>query len=232
MISEALILLRNELKNYLLTNKEQFDAGLRSDEIILGNIAGLENQNDQALSDKIIITLVNIEEESSLKNGKRFMRNPVPEGIEYVSPPVHLNLYVLFTVTLANTNKPDTDYEKALARLAAIIEFFQAKSIITVQNSPGSAPKNLTEEEAASLRLLPELYTLTFEQINHLWGSLGGKQVPFVLYKIRLVKVQAGVSVPAPVIEEIRETAQDTVAPLIDQAQRDAELLEQAGEGG
>ena len=231
MISEALILLRNEVRKYLITNRAQFDPALRSDEIILGNIAGLETQTDNALSDRIILTLVNIEEESSLKNGKRFMRNPIPDGIEYISPPVHLNLYVLFTVTLADTN-PNTAYEKALARLAAIIEFFQTKSIITVQNSPGSAPANLSEEEVTSLRLLPELYTLTFEQINHLWGSLGGKQVPFVLYKIRLVKVQGGVSSTAPVIEEIRETARDTVAPEIDRAQQEAALQEQAVEGG
>jgi hypothetical protein len=30
---------------------------------------------------------------------------------------------------------------------------------------------------------------MTFEQINHLWGSLGGKQVPFAMYKARLVAV-------------------------------------------
>ena len=227
MISEALILLRNELRKYLISNRAQFDPSLRADEIILGNIAAFESQNDNALNDRIVLTLVNIEEESSLKNGKRFMRATVPDGIEYISPPVHLNLYVLFTVTLPEAN-PDTSYERALARLAAIIEFFQLKNLITVQNSPGSAPANLTDDEITELRLLPELYTLTFEQINHLWGSLGGRQTPFVLYKIRLVKVQGGISVTAPLIEEIRESGEDTVAPEIDKAQNDAALFEES----
>ena len=49
-----------------------------------------------------------------------------------------------------------------------------------------------------------ELYTLTFEQINHLWGSLGGRQIPFVMYKLRLVSITERALVrEVPLIEEI-----------------------------
>ncbi|MNR02277.1 hypothetical protein D3C85_1181210 [compost metagenome] len=49
-----------------------------------------------------------------------------------------------------------------------------------------------------------ELYTLTFEQINHLWGSLGGRQVPFAMYKLRLVAISENAIVrEVPLIEEI-----------------------------
>ena len=68
------------------------------------------------------------------------------------------------------------------------------------------------------LRLHPELYTLTFEQINHLWGSLGGKQSPFVMYKVRLVKIQSSIAEEGPVIEAI----------VSDARARDAALLERA----
>ncbi len=54
------------------------------------------------------------------------------------------------------------------------------------------------------LKLNIELYTLTFEQINHLWGSLGGKQVPFAMYKVRLVRIQENTRQDAPLIETIR----------------------------
>ena len=47
------------------------------------------------------------------------------------------------------------------------------------------------DEDVQDMRLVLELYTLTFEQINYLWGSLGGKQMPFALYKLRLVEVEA-----------------------------------------
>jgi hypothetical protein len=52
-----------------------------------------------------------------------------------------------------------------------------------------------------------ELYTLTFEQINHLWGSLGGKQMPFVMYKLRLIALTDRTIVrEVPLIEEIDTT--------------------------
>jgi hypothetical protein len=84
-----------------------------------------------------------------------------------------------------------------------------------VQNSPGFEPTNLNARVLTELRLHPELYTLTFEQINHLWGSLGGKQSPFVMYKVRLVKVQSLVTSEGPLIETIvSETREKNVALL------------------
>jgi len=49
-----------------------------------------------------------------------------------------------------------------------------------------------------------ELYTLTFEQLNHLWGSLGGRQVPFAMYKLRLVGLtDRKIIRTTPLIQEI-----------------------------
>ena len=39
-------------------------------------------------------------------------------------------------------------------------------------------------------RLVVELYSLNLEQQNHLWGYLGGKYLPSVVYKVRLVRIQ------------------------------------------
>jgi hypothetical protein len=50
-----------------------------------------------------------------------------------------------------------------------------------------------------------ELYCPTFEEQNHIWGTLGGKQLPSVMYLARLVEVQR--AVPPEVgglVEEIR----------------------------
>ena len=232
MISEALIFIRNELRQYLIANKGTLDPQLNQGDIILGNISMLEGQADdtQALANKVVLTLVNLEEESSLKNGRAFLRNPARAGIEYISPPVYLNLYILFTATLGTTGGPDPAYQRSLHRISLIIEFFQLKKSFTVQNSPGAAPGNMTETERDEFQLIPELYTLTFEQINHLWGSLGGKQVPFVLYKMRIVKIQGGITADAPLIEEIQEDGQEQVAEDIDKVERDQKAKEEAQE--
>ena len=41
---------------------------------------------------------------------------------------------------------------------------------------------------------------LNFEQLNHLWGVLGGAYFPSVLYKVRLVKIRSDADMPAPEI--------------------------------
>lgn len=198
MINEAAVFIRDEIRSYLI----QVAAILRVDDVMLGNIALLENHS--ALTGRVVITLVNIEEESSLKNTKNWSRNDLTGGIDTSSPPVHLNLYLLFTATLPdNLGESDQAYQNSLNRVAAIVEFFQSKKVFTLQSSPSFEPRNLKKQVLDEIRLVPELYTLTFEQINHLWGSLGGKQSPFVMYKIRAVKIQGAVSIESPVIESI-----------------------------
>ena len=55
-----------------------------------------------------------------------------------------------------------------------------------------------------NLELHMEIHTLNFEQINDLWGSLGGKQVPFVMYKLRVLEVERdSVRATSGVIEDI-----------------------------
>ena len=63
---------------------------------------------------------------------------------------------------------------------------------------------DLTQAAISDLKFTLELYTLTFEQINHLWGSLGGRQVPFAMYKLRLVAItDRALLREVPLIEEI-----------------------------
>lgn len=198
MITEAAVFIRDEVRSYLL----QVNAVAKAEDVLLGNIALLDNQ--ASLSNKVILTLVNIEEESTLKNNKNWSRDPTTGGINTTFPPVYLNLYFLFTSTLPETENTDPHYQEALRRIAAIVELFQSKKVYTFQNSPAFTASGTQDETLFyEIRLVPELYTLTFEQINHLWGSLGGKQSPFVMYKIRVVKIQGPITTDTPVIEQV-----------------------------
>ncbi len=204
MIDIALRFLRDELSNYVHRSIASGESGhIPEKDIILHNIAFLESDLNGDLNNKVIITLVNTEEESTLKNKSNVVRTV--NGIKYEEPPISLNLYILITATLGDDD--NDSYEIGLIRLSKVIQFFQAKKSFTVQNSPFnsiSTSNNVSQEIKDQLKLNAELYTLTFEQINHLWGSLGGKQVPFVMYKIRLVKIQEITGLEeAPLIEEI-----------------------------
>lgn len=192
MIDKALALLRDELDNYI-------DLSIGSAEVVIDNIGLLETSGSDTLTKRIVITLVNVEEESTLKNNTPLRKGYNTSAI-YENPPVFLNLYVLISC-----NYSGDDYVHALERLSAIVKFFQSRNSFSFSSvSGGLLP---AEPDLIDLRFTMELYTLTFEQINHLWGSLGGRQIPFVMYKLRLVALtDRSIVREIPLIEEIDST--------------------------
>ncbi|MBC7627332.1 DUF4255 domain-containing protein [Ferruginibacter sp.] len=188
MIDLALSLLQEELAAYLSVNNDP--ATVRID-----NIGLAETSSGSSLSDHIVITLVNIEEESALKNQSALRRSGTGNA-SYESAPTFLNLYVLISC-----NYFGDSYILALQRLALVIQFLQGKTSFSGASS-GSGQSVFSD-----LRFTLELYTLTFEQINHLWGSLGGRQVPFAMYKLRLISITDRKRIrEVPVVAEIDTT--------------------------
>lgn len=182
MIHHALELLELELNTYFRSLPNHPDDSY----VKLGNVAVLESESGgdtEELNDKVIITLVNIEEESAYKNIPNYIRT-TNGSVRYLNAPVFLNLYVLFSSNLAPKR-----YPTALQYLAELIQFFQSKNTFSLKNAPGFKSGEPLDPDLAGIQLILDMYTMTFEQINHLWGSLGGKQMPFVMYKARLVKV-------------------------------------------
>jgi hypothetical protein len=191
MIETALILLRNELISFL--------AEKDSATVVIDNIGLLETPTGASLTENIVMTLVNIEEESTLKN-QSAQKRPFFESAVYQNPPIYLNLYILFTCNYSGDH-----YQLALRRLSYIIQFVQSRNSFSASNSVAAGTIDLSQAGIADLEFTLELYTLTFEQINHLWGSLGGRQVPFVMFKLRLVAItDRSVVRVVPIIEEIK----------------------------
>jgi hypothetical protein len=172
MIDTAISLLQTELQNYL-----SFKDATAT--VVVDNIGLLETSNGDNLNNNIVITVVNVEEESTLKNQPAIKRYP-PGNVIYENPPVFLNLYVLFT-----SNYWGDKYTFALKRISYVIQFLQSKNAFSFASSVAGSVS--TDTDQLDLKFTMEIYTLTFEQLNHLWGSLGGRQIPFVMYKLRLV---------------------------------------------
>ena len=189
MIDRALLLLRNELDDFI-------SKSIGSSDVVVDNIGLLETTSGDTLTRRIVLTLVNLEEESTLKNTPA-LKKQVSGPAFYENPPIFLNLYVLITC-----NYSGDDYIHALERLSTIIKFFQSRNSFSYSTSTGGVPP--LDPGILELRFTMELYTLTFEQINHLWGSLGGRQIPFVMYKLRLIALSEKVRLrEVPLIEEI-----------------------------
>ena len=174
MIYEAIQIISEQLNNYLTS------AGL-SNLVTLQNVAMLETSEDNAakLSGKVILTLVNLEEESTLRNLPHY-KVIDKETTEYRNPPVNMNIYLLVA---ANCNT----YTNSLRAISKTIEFFQGKKVFTSENTTYEEKEDF--DVLGSFKLIVELYTASFEQLNHVWGTLGGRQLPSVIYKIQLVEI-------------------------------------------
>lgn len=171
MIQHALEFLCSQVNNYLLLKLDPPPSG---DAIALHNVSQLNEPsgNGNSATLNAFMTLVNVEEDRVRKKQENYGRGQ--NGMIYKNPELYLNLFVLCSVNLGS-------YTESLRRLSLIIQFFQSKNVFTTLNTPGLDPKIET--------LMVEMQTLGFEQLNHLWGILGGKFLPSVLYKVRAVTI-------------------------------------------
>lgn len=177
MIYESLEILREQVENYLA------DIGLGDNLLILDNIAHFvdnPSKPNEDLDNKIVLSLLNMEEETALKN----IKNSHSENGNTIKKnnPVNLNLYLLF---ICNRS----DYAYSLRSLGGIIEYFQAKKIFNQTNTIFSK-SNEALQAVTDFRFTVELYTPTFEELNYIWGTLGGKSYPSALYKLTLVSLE------------------------------------------
>ena len=62
----------------------------------------------------------------------------------------------------------------------------------------------MLEECQVIEKLIVEMISLTFEQQNHMWGTLGAKYLPSVLYKVRMLVVQRSAEAPASLVSEVQ----------------------------
>jgi hypothetical protein len=188
MLAHALTIVVNELEKHL---NDIYGVPQTTPQVRLGNIgegiAGMGAAAGAVPREILGVSMVNIREEKTLKNVSGAVRNDATLRVVYQNPPIFLNFHILLVATHAN-------YSDALLVLSRAIKFFQFTNVFD-QNSvaPSSLktnqPKN-TLDQLESFKLIFDLYSPTMEEVNHLWGTLGGKQYPFVLYTLRLLEMQ------------------------------------------
>ena len=180
MIYQAINQIATELNDHL-NSVASSPSG--DDDVLIGNIATAgtsELTSDPVIDSKVVITLIRLEEETTLKNVPAYRKNHTTNLTEYKNAPVYLNMYLLFTV---NNSK----YKDALTFLSRVIRFFQYKNVFDHKNSPLVPPTN-SHDQMTSFKLIMDLYSPSFEEANNIWGMLGGRQLPSVMYKVRMLE--------------------------------------------
>lgn len=184
MIRTALEFIELELNNYI-QRKDPVNFGTKDistlsnivkqdGELAVGTVDGKDDHS-------VIITLVNIEE-CRHSDVQSYFYKDEENQIRQINPAIHLNLHVLFTAY-------SDDYKSSLRNLSYVISFFQTNSVFTAENYP-----NLNSSTDKSWQKIQKLIfnhqTLTLEQQNNLWGSLGAKYIPSVLFRMRILTFQ------------------------------------------
>lgn len=175
MIYETLQILKEELESYFV------ETGLGK-VIVLDNIAlwDFDTDEDNRFKDKVVMTLLKLEEEATLKNVSTHKVTGMSSEVK--NAPVHLNLFLLVS---ANFGK----YDAALINISQVIEFFQGKKVFTSSNTVYDR-NNVAFQDISFFRFNVELVTPDFEALNYVWGTLGGRQLPSVMYKIQLIEIE------------------------------------------
>ncbi|MEO8116828.1 MAG: DUF4255 domain-containing protein [Bacteroidota bacterium] len=114
---------------------------------------------------QLVISLINIEEESSLRNFAQINN--------LTAPMLHINIYVLITAYFN-----DSDYEESLDCISRVISFFHQKPVFTPQNT--TIPEKIIE------KFTIEFCNLDVNKIAMLWQTIGTNYMPSVLYKVQL----------------------------------------------
>lgn len=185
MISHALSILINELNKHLADTYNS-----QVPQVKLGNIAegfATGTGSSGLARDMVYLSVVNVKEEKTLKNVPNYVRNDISLRATFENPPVFLNFLILLTAA-------HSDYNNALLMLSRVIRFFQSRNSFEQDNV---APESITTsapvneaDQVKTFRLILDLYSPTVEEVNHLWGTLGGKQYPFVLYVLRMLDLK------------------------------------------
>jgi Pvc16 N-terminal domain len=155
-------------------NSALHNANPRNDEwVVLSNVLDQKGQEVPEATDKIVMFLANITHETIQST----YTSAIPSGgsrYAIVSPPLYINLYVLFYANLA--------YKVALSTISATISFFQQMPTFTRDSLPGLDPQ--------IDKLSFEFTNLDITELNYVMGLLGTKYLPSVYYKVRLLPFQ------------------------------------------
>jgi hypothetical protein len=170
MIDTAIKFLKDELNTYFLTQTG-------SDSVVeMGKLVDEAGKYPQEIQNKICTSIINIEEE-------RIFKSQIPEHIYangqhiVLEPELKINLHVIFAA-----NFDFKLYDQSLRYLSYVLTYFQSHPSFTSEVYPAL--------DSRIEKLTVELQSLNYEQLNQIWAFIGGKQLPSVVYRIRLVSLQ------------------------------------------
>ncbi|MCP5244475.1 MAG: DUF4255 domain-containing protein [Burkholderiales bacterium] len=172
MINLTVQLLATQLNQYL---RRAYD--LSEDMVVVSNLLDMDGSVSPNINNKLVIFLTNIEKDSVSRRSPGV--HEFGERAVQRNAGIHFNLYIMLTANFSGTN-----YAEALKFLSSTISFFQRNPLFNHQNTP--------DMDRRLEKLVLDIENLSIQDLSNLWGALGGKYMPSILYRVRMVTFDAG----------------------------------------
>lgn len=199
MIYTSLSFLCGVLNNFIALKDPLSTAGALMNPVVLTNIVDQENHLFHKSGDYIYMTLINTEEETVGKSQLAYSKSP-EDKLYVTNPDIKLNLYIQFAAFSDSSASALSAYERSLLLLDQVVFFFQYRSVFNNSQYPVLMNSGIE-------KLVVEPVSLTFEQLNHLWATLGAKYLPSVIYKCRMLTFLE--AIVSPEKQRIKEISTD-----------------------
>jgi len=171
MISKTLTFLAD-----FLNHEIRMTHGIDEDRVIASSLINPDGTVTENIENKVIISVINLEHETSVHTPGNYV-NGGDNSFGKVSPPVHLNLYLL-----VSANYDSGSYIEALKMLSTVIAVFQSNTYFTKKKNP--TMKSPLE------KLTLEIFNLPINELSHIWSGIGAKYVPSLVYKVRMISIR------------------------------------------
>lgn len=148
-----------------------------------------------AARNQLCVFVTNISHDASLRSrGGR--GGGSLDGIRGASsaPPVNIDLFLMLA-----SNFDAQNYLESLKILSGAIQFFQATPVFDHANAP--------ELDHGIGQLSFEIHNMDVETLSQLWGALGGRYMPSILYKVRTIAIDSGALTDEPLVIRRPETS-------------------------
>jgi len=149
---------------------------LDESKVLLNNLIQGNGSLPQQNSNKIIISLINIEKETA-RPFSNWNQSVMDDKFAAINLAERYNLDILVSANFDS-------YSETLHFLDEVMLFFQANHVLDASTSSGM-PEGIPKLEF-------EIEKITYHQMQSLWTAMGAKYQPSIVYKMRMVSIQAG----------------------------------------
>lgn len=170
----------NAAVSHLVVQLNQFlkqTYALTEDIVLMSGLVDAEGHAAPNTNNKLVVFLTHLEKDTVPYR----QQAPGEAGASRAvisNPPLYLNLYVMIAANFTGAN-----YSEALKLISGAIAYFQRHPVFDHQLSPSL--------DARIEKLMLDIENLKIHELSNIWTLLGGKYLPSVLYKVRMVAFDA-----------------------------------------